>query len=261
MEGGTKKMTRERILHWFYFSLYVGAIVIVARLVFNSAFDKGVGWIDRIGLVVIALAALVILQRINPDLRGMLTGRVSVLADRKTSEVAINPFLTVLGIMASAVSLMEPRAAQEKRPGYIEKLVEAIYAAVARIDKTTQRTYETTQRLERKVDAQAPPTDTVLQKNISGIWGEDHCSVTYRYTFADGGLIVASVKNAGMEPSLWNGGDLKFDRGVLTATTIDNEDDSSHGRSVSFSYKSEANVETLERNDKHKRVVTNFTRC
>jgi hypothetical protein len=247
-------MIHGRITHWLYVGLYVGAIIIVARLVFNSAWDKGVGWTDRIGLLVIALASLAILKRINPDLRGIVSGKVSPFADRKTTEISANLLLTVLGIMASAVSLMEPRSASKEEPGYIEATITSILAIVTRVD-------ERTQRIEMTMKAQAPPTDPVLQKNMSGIWGEDHCNVTYRYTFADGGLIVASVENAGMEPSLWKGGNLLFNRGVLTTTTIENDDDLHEGGTVSFSYKSEANVETLERNDRYKRVVTKFTRC
>lgn len=261
-------MTHGRITHWLYVGLYVGAIVIVARLVFNSAWDEGVGWVDRIGLVVIALASLAILKRINPDLRSIVSGEVSAFADRKTTEISANLLLTVLGIMASAVSLMEPRSASEKEPGYIEATVTSILAIVTRVDERTQRIETSASRLEdgqRRIEitmkAQAPPTDAVLQGKIAGIWGEDHCNVTYRYTFADGGLVVASVKDAGMEPSRWKGGDLLFNRGVLTTTTIENVDDLNVGGTVSFSYKSEANVETLERNDRYKRVVTKFSRC
>lgn len=248
-------MTRERVLHWFYFSLYVGAIIIVSRLVFNSAWDDGIAWVDRIGLVVIAFASIAILKRINPDLRGLLSGKISAFADRKTSEISVNLLLTMLGIMASAIGLMAPRAASEKEPGFIESNVQFVLASVTRID-------EGTRRIERKIDAQAPPADAVLQQKISGIWGEDNCNVTYSYSFADGGMIVASLKNLpGMEPSLWKGGNLSFKGGILTATTIENDHGLFDGGAVTFLYKSEAGVETLERNDKHEQVVTKFARC
>jgi hypothetical protein len=248
-------MNRERILHWLHVGVFVGVIVIVARLVFDSAWDKGVGWVDRIGLVVIALAAFIMLKRLNPDLRALLSGNLSRLADKETSEIAANLFLTVLGIMASAVSLMEPRAASEKEPGYIEATVNSIYAIVTRIDKRTQQ-------MDKKLDALAPLGEEVLMQHIKGIWGEDHCRVTYNYSFADGGLIANSIKNVPpLKPSHWKGGDLSFKGGVLGTTTKENDYDLFEGGSVSFTYKSEAGVETLDRNDQHERVVTHFTRC
>ena len=257
-------MTRQRTLHWLYVSLYVAAIIIVARLVFNSAWDKGVAWGDKIGLIVIALAALVILKRINPDLGGLLSGKVSVLADRKTSEISANLFLTVLGIMASAVGLMAPTPTTESKPGFIEATVKSILANVRAIREGVTRVEAGQQRNEKKLDALAPPTDAVLQKKISGMWGEDNCSVTYKYSFEDGGLIAKSVKNApGMEGNdeSWKGGDLRFSGGILTTTTIQDFYGQVTGGTVSFTYKSEAGVETLARADKLNRVVTHFTRC
>ena len=236
MAGGTAKMTRERILHWLYVCLYVGAIVIVAKLVVDSALAKGVAWYDKAGLVVIGLAAFAILKRLNPDLRGLLTGKVSALADRKSSEIAANLFLTVLGIMASAVGLMAPRA---------DKAIADMAADTKQI-----------------LHAVAPPSDAVLMDHIKGIWGEDDCKVTYRYTFADGGLIVRSVKNAPrMDPSEWRGDHLHFEGSILSATTIKNDGGERKGGTVFFTYKSAAGFETLDRDDKIGGVVTPLTRC
>lgn len=256
-------MTRERALHWLQVGLYVSAIVIVAKLVVDSALDKGVAWYDKVGLVVLGLAAFAILKRINPDLRGLLTGKVSALADRKTSEIATNLFLTVLGIIATAVGLMAPRTTTESEPGLIEKTAKSIYVTVISIRDSQNRVEAGQQQIHKKLDALAPSSDAAMMQNIEGVWGEDKCQVTYNYAFAGGGLIATSLKNApGMtDDSEWRGGNLAFKGGILTATTIKNDYGLFEGGAVSFTYKSVAGVETLDRDDKHERVVTRFTRC
>lgn len=248
-------MNRKRVVHWLYVGLYFAAIVVVARLVFNGAWDKGVSWTDRIGLAIITLAALALLKRLNPDLRGLFSGRISTLSNRKTSEITANLFLTVIGIAATAIGLMAPRPATEEVPGFIEASVQSILGSARRLEAGQNR-------IEKALKEQAQPDSAILQEDISGIWGEDNCSVTYSYVFKDGGLIVASLKTVpGLDKSVWKGGNLLFNKGVLTTTTIVNDYGLYEGGSVVFTYKREAGVETLERNDKHEQVTTRFLRC
>lgn len=156
----------------------------LAWLVIDNALEKGISSTNRGLALVIGLAALTVLWRIEFP-KGLSrkewqkpTGRAQVM----------NVGLGVFGVLSAAVAMMAPRTAVESEPGAIEATVKATAGRVG------------------EIGAQLGVGKTALiRQKIAGTWGEPGCAVLRRFSLADRALAVETLRvPPGMEPLRWS---------------------------------------------------------
>ena len=176
--------------HWPFWL----AGVVLARLVIAAMLEKGVSTFDRISFVGIG-AVLILFYWRNYRKQKSEAGIGEQEASR--SELHFVTFLEIFGVMATAVGLMAPRPAVESRPGAIERLATVILDAVQGVKRDTEDIKDDQRKIVEAVGAGEP---SLIRQHINGVWGEEGCPVTYRFTLQDKMLAVQSLKNAGMKP-------------------------------------------------------------
>jgi hypothetical protein len=161
----------------------------LAYLVIANLLDDGVSNMDRAVALVIGLAALLVLWRLEfpsglsrDDLRQPV-GRAQVM----------NVGLGLFGVLATVVGMMSP-AAVESHPGVIESLVRSIAGDVHEM-KAQQ------EAIGKELGVGEP---SLIRQRIAGRWGEDGCSVIRRFDLKDRALEISTVRvPPTMKPLHW----------------------------------------------------------
>lgn len=170
--------------------LCIAAGLGLAYLVITNALDKGIGTVDRVLALVIGLAALVVLWRLQ------FPNGISREAWRKPKGHAqvMNVGLGVFGVLSTVVGMMAPRPVVESHPGVMEHLVSATAGDVGEI-KAQQKAIGSELGIG---------TSSLIRQRIEGRWGEADCSVIRRFDLKDRALEVSTIRvPAGMKPLHW----------------------------------------------------------
>lgn len=157
----------------------IGLAVFIGWNISNNVSFKGIdGW------AAVALALL-----------GLLAVVAGIAADKDLSKSPIQwlkpgnllrilmALMTALGLVISVYQMVSPEPATESKPGLLETLISKISTEQDRQGKV----------IDKIKDAVAPD-EAPARKQINGVWGEEGCNVTYRFTLTGDVLSVESLK-------------------------------------------------------------------
>lgn len=218
--------------------LCLGAGGGLAYLVIINALDKGISTTDRVIAVVIGLAALTVLWRLEfPDGLSRKAWR-QPLGRAQVMNVVIGVF----GVLSTVVGMMAPRTVVESEAGLIEATVTGTAKQVSDLGKQQAAIGEQL----------GVGQTTLIRRKIAGTWGEPGCSVVRRIVLTDRALQISTVRvPPGMTPRRWaftieaeaneaRGGGMRAS--TITATE---REGFSPGTSVKFRYLSDGVSERL----------------
>ena len=162
----------------------------LAYLIVASALDKGISTTDRMIALVIGLAALLVVWRLEFP-KGLRKGERSKPIARAQ---IMNVGFGVFGVVATAIGLMAPRPAVESRPGLIQDTVEST-------SKDVRGLTDGQAAIAKQLGVGEP---SLIRQKISGTWGEPDCLVVRRFDIQDRALKVSTVRvPQGMKAHRW----------------------------------------------------------
>lgn len=250
-------MTEQRLVSPVAFFISASVVLVTGSVLFwliiGNVVTSDVGIGARITLILTMLAALI---------AALATTKVIPIRSRNfedwrkphvVGQVALIIY-TTLGIVVGLTPLVSPPPATEATA------VEARDAAMAAETEAKEARIASEGIKEALSDAGViSGTPTIIEENISGVWGEDDCSVTYRFSLKGQKLGVESLKSPiGLAPIETSGTVESVTGTVLKSTTYLPLKD--RGKSVEFQYFAGA-IEQLVWRDKTRPTSLTLDRC
>jgi hypothetical protein len=142
------------------------------------------------------------------------------------------------GAMTATLALLEPRAASESQPGALEKIGREILS---------------------EVESRPKPAPRVLQ-HIAGLWGEEECAVTFRFSVRGDALIVDAERRPAASRPYHLVATITSARGDVLEVRGE-EPVEARGAAATFTYSSNGAVDTLNWDDQVSPHSSELRRC